>query len=425
MLLEALARTLGDHSPELDMVQSGRTGEQKTLFSSSPARTTLVTFTRTLVKYDRYLTGLMAPGRLQEADLLSSETFFWKKLAVREPKHKVDYKLLRNMMAEVNDTGVLSDAELWIEIEEFLFGLNISREEYLDAAVPRRGLKTPLNLKEREKVWDIRDALVEDMIFRGIYSKHFARIRLLDHLAENPDGLITHEHLFVDESQDMSAAELMCLKALAGRSLIMAGDTGQSIYGFINPYRRANLELSQEQLRLLRTNHRNTIPIHTMAEAYRRVGLNPGEDPGPESFPFREGPDPEIHQLDDPDALADLLAAKAQMYVDDLGYRPESVGVLCSRTAHLEIIAGKLAEVGLESAVIKGADFEFSGAGTVRLSTLHSSKGLDFPVVLMYLPELPPAREIDPPYQDRLYRNLQYVAMSRGMDVVEIFEKNR
>jgi superfamily I DNA/RNA helicase len=57
----------------------------------------------------------------------------------------------------------------------------------------------------------------------------------------------------------------------------------------------------------------------------------------------------------------------------------------------------------------------------VRLSTLHSSKGLDFPVVLMYLPEMPPAKEIDPPYQDRLYRNLQYVAMTRGMDVVEIF----
>ncbi|MDF1569671.1 MAG: UvrD-helicase domain-containing protein [Spirochaetaceae bacterium] len=407
VLLEALSRTLKNRSPELDMGQ--------------PTDTTLVTFTKTLLKYDRYLASLMAPGQLQEADLESSETFFWKKLILKEPNHKVDYQLLRGLMNEANTTGVLSDAELWIEIEEFLFGLNIAREEYLDAAVPRKGLKTPLNLKEREAVWTIRDDLDDHMLTRGIYSKHYARLRLLHWLAEDDEGLRTHEHLFVDESQDMAAVELMCLKELAGKSLIMAGDTGQSIYGFINPYRRASLELSQGQIRLLKTNHRNTIPIHNLAESFRRVGLSPGEDPGPESYPFREGPEPETHQMDDPLALADLLAAKAKMYIEELGYDAEAVGVLCSRTSHLRMMAEKLAGVGLDSAVVKDSGFEFHRRGVVRLSTLHSSKGLDFPIVLMYVPELPPAKEIDPPYQDRLYRNLQYVAMSRGMDVVERF----
>ena len=407
VLLEALARTLKSRTPELHLGQ--------------PTKTTLVTFTKTLVKYDRYLASLMAPGTLQEADLESSETFFWKKLKVKEPKHIVDYQLIRNMMAEVNDSGVLSDAELWIEIEEFLFGLNIHKEEYLDAAVPRKGLKTPLNLKERERVWAIREKLAEYMEKKGHYSKHYARLRLLHWLEEDPGSLVTHENLFVDESQDMFAVELMCLKKLAGRAVIMAGDTGQSIYGFINPYRRAKMELGQKQIRVLKTNHRNTIPIHNLAEDFRRRGLDVGEDPGPESYPFREGPDPEIHQMEDPEALADLLAAKARMYISDLGYDPEAVGILCSRTSHLELIAGKLTTAGLASAVVKAGDFEFSRRGVVRLSTLHSSKGLDFPVVLMYLPEMPPAKEIDPPYQDRLYRNLQYVAMTRGMDVVEIF----
>ena len=407
VLLEALARTLKNRSPELDMGQA--------------TETTLVTFTKTLLKYDRHLASLMAPGQLQEADLESSETFFWKKLIIKEPKHNVDYQLLRGLINEANTTGVLSDAELWIEIEEFLFGLNITREEYLDAAVPRNGLKTPLNLKEREAVWAIRDNLEDHMLTHGTYSKHYARLRLLHWLAEDDEGLRTHEHLFVDESQDMAAVELMCLKELAGKSLIMAGDTGQSIYGFINPYRRASLELSQSQIRLLKTNHRNTIPIHNLAESFRRGGLSPGEDPGPESYPFREGPEPETHQMDDPLALADLLAAKAKMYIQELGYDAEAVGVLCSRTNHLTMMAEKLAAIGLESAVVKDGAFDFARRGVVRLSTLHSSKGLDFPIVLMYVPELPPAKEIDPPYQDRLYRNLQYVAMSRGMDVVERF----
>ncbi|MCK5736841.1 MAG: ATP-dependent helicase, partial [Spirochaetaceae bacterium] len=336
VLLEALSRVLKSRTPELLLGQ--------------PTKTTLVTFTKTLVKYDRYLASLMAPGTLQDADLESSETFFWKKLKEKEPEHIVDYQLLRGLMSEVNDTGILSDAELWIEIEEFLFGLNIGREEYLDASVPRKGLKTPLNLREREQVWTIREKLAEHMKQEGRYSKHYARVRLLHWLNTDPGNLITHENLFVDESQDMFAVELMCLKKLAGRSIIMAGDTGQSIYGFINPYRRANLELSQTQIRVLKTNHRNTIPIHKLAEGFRRRGLTAGEDPGPDSYPFREGPEPEIHKSDNPDFLADLLTAKARMYISGLGYDPESVGILCSRTAHLNLIAEKLAAAGLDSA---------------------------------------------------------------------------
>ena len=130
---------------------------------------------------------------------------------------------------------------------------------------------------------------------------------------------------------------------------------------------------------------------------------------------------PTVHHCEgtDPEVLADLLAAKALMYVADLGYEAEALGILCSRTAHLPLLAEKLTAVGLKSAVVRGDGFSFSDRGVVRLSTLHSSKGLDFPVVLMYLPEMPPAREIDPAYQERLFRNLVYVAMTRGMDVVE------
>ena len=414
VLLEALKRTLSENSLESPAGGPAPHDAEK-------GKTTLITFTKTLVKYDRYLASLMAPADIGDAVLESSETFFWKKLIKKEPKHKVDYNLLRTLTGEMN-TGVLTDAELYIEIEEYLFGLNITKEEYLEAEVPRKGLKTPLNLREREAVWAIRKKIEELMLSRNTYSKHFARLRLLGWLTHEDSGLRTHDHLFVDESQDMSAVELMCLKELSGKSLIMAGDTGQSIYGFVNPYRRANLELDQSRIRLLKINHRNTIPIHRMAEAFRRETLAPGEDPGPESVPFREGPEPEIHRMENPNALADLVAAKARMYVADLGYDAESVGILCSRTGHLSMMAEKLISVGLESAAVKHGEFTFDRRGVVRLSTLHSSKGLDFPVVLMYVPELPPAREIDPPYQERLHRNLQYVAMTRGMDVVERFE---
>jgi superfamily I DNA/RNA helicase len=57
----------------------------------------------------------------------------------------------------------------------------------------------------------------------------------------------------------------------------------------------------------------------------------------------------------------------------------------------------------------------------VRVSTVHSSKGLDFPVVLLYLPSLPIAGEYDEKAADSLARNLIYVAMTRAMDNLNVF----
>ena len=53
--------------------------------------------------------------------------------------------------------------------------------------------------------------------------------------------------------------------------------------------------------------------------------------------------------------------------------------------------------------------------------TLHSSKGLDFPVVLLYLPSLPPRTEYDGKTGETLVRNLIYVAMTRAMDNLNVF----
>jgi ATP-dependent exoDNAse (exonuclease V) alpha subunit len=55
------------------------------------------------------------------------------------------------------------------------------------------------------------------------------------------------------------------------------------------------------------------------------------------------------------------------------------------------------------------------------LSTLHSSKGLDFPVVLLYLPSMPAGAEYDEKASEGLARNLIYVAISRAMDNLNVF----
>jgi len=56
------------------------------------------------------------------------------------------------------------------------------------------------------------------------------------------------------------------------------------------------------------------------------------------------------------------------------------VTILAPSKADLAAIQEKLQRRGIKSANIRDEDFSFSAEGMVRLSTLHSSKGLDFPV---------------------------------------------
>jgi superfamily I DNA/RNA helicase len=53
---------------------------------------------------------------------------------------------------------------------------------------------------------------------------------------------------------------------------------------------------------------------------------------------------------------------------------------------------------------------------------MHSAKGLDFPVVFLFLPQFHVINNsLDPATSDRMARNLIYVAMTRAMDQLSVF----
>lgn len=82
-----------------------------------------------------------------------------------------------------------------------------------------------------------------------------------------------------------------------------------------------------------------------------------------------------------------------------------------------------LEKEGISSVKIKDPDFDFSDRGRVRLSPLHSSKGIDIPVVMLFLPVLFYNRELEKEESEALVRNLVYVSMTRAMENLNIFVK--
>ncbi len=52
---------------------------------------------------------------------------------------------------------------------------------------------------------------------------------------------------------------------------------------------------------------------------------------------------------------------------------------------------------------------------------MHSSKELDFPVILLFLPEIVRYNRFSPETEESLAVNLIYVALTRAMDHLNVF----
>jgi hypothetical protein len=398
---------------------------RRELFARS---TVLLTYTTTLVKYDRYLADLLKasedPTVIQTAD-----SFFLARLRELDPSLTVDYDVVGKLAQRWNTTDFMSPGELAIEIENFLFANMVTKAEYVEDRVPRHGMRQPLSQAQRAKVWEIRDMVVAAMEDTGAFSKNYSRIKIIDVLNDfsltgDPDVAITDPRpidlAFVDESQDLTAADLKALKLMCKSGVVMAGDAGQAIYGIGSPYKRAGIDISG-RTKILHTDFRTTCPIHDLSEKYRELCGPDIDGEAVTTHAFREGPSPELYRAGTREDLLKLLIEKVSLFIEKLGYDPENITVLAPSKTDVSLIQEKLSRRGIKSANIRDDSFSFTTEGLVRVTTLHSSKGLDFPVVLLYLPSLPISPEYDEKTGEALARNLIYVAMTRAMDNLNVF----
>ncbi|MFW5786463.1 MAG: 3'-5' exonuclease [bacterium] len=410
VLIEALRKAV--ENPELDF---GNREREKIV---------LLTFTRTLAKFDAYLSAI---NRIPGVDTLirTVDAYILHKLKLINEEWAIGYDLPAPLVSELNTLDFMTDQELTVEIESFIFGNMIGVDEY--ATVERIGMRRRLGHVQRRRIWEIRDEVVRRMEESGRFSKNYARLKLLAELRGRPAAgapadrrLRDARLLFIDETQDLTAADLAVLRELTGGYMIMAGDVDQTLYGVVSPYARAGIELSG-RTRLLTTNFRNTVQIQTTADRFRRLSPKGTFDLDVQPQAFREGPPPELYTAETEEALRDLLVRKLLLFHYQLGYDPDNICILAPRTHQLHTISGEVKGHGFEPVIITTPDFDFAATGTLRLSTLHSAKGLDFPVVLMYLPEIERRQAYDEESVERLLRNLVYVGLTRAMENLNVF----
>ena len=106
------------------------------------------------------------------------------------------------------------------------------------------------------------------------------------------------------------------------------------------------------------------------------------------------------------------------VFIEEIGYSPENISILIPSVKLKKRIEEELKNAGYDSVWLKDEEFDFRQEGVIRLCPIHSSKGLDFPVVMLYLPYMfAPKNEDD----EKKQRNLLYVAVTRAMDNLNIF----
>ena len=225
--------------------------------------------------------------------------------------------------------------------------------------------------------------------FKRAFKKYYGRLKLLKYLRLHPENKEIRDisYLFLDEVQDFTPVALMILRELTTRFMVMAGDVDQSLYNYQSSFIRAEIKI-RGTTRALKTNFRNTSQICRLADNFRKRCPSNSWDNYAEAFTFREGPVPELYLSETIDDMKKLLIKKLKIFIEDLGYDPENICILVPRNVEIQNIKEHLKDADYEVVNINSENFNFCDTAKVRISTLHSSKGLDFPVVLLYLPYL-------------------------------------
>lgn len=230
-----------------------------------------------------------------------------------------------------------------------------------------------------------------------------------------------YQAVLIDEGHDFEAAWLKLAAQMvdpATNSLLLLYDDAQSIY-----QRRRAQQFSfkslgiqaQGRTTILRINYRNTRQILQTASMVAADLLRP-EDSADDGVPLvqpvscgRDGHEPVVIRLpslrDEAVKIAELLSAAHQE-----GYAWGDMAIICRHYSEMERCAAVLRYRQLPHEMRKGSGTFNPLADTIKLLTMHVSKGLEFPVVAVSGTGQMPEEGHDEAEEARLF----YVAATRA-----------
>jgi superfamily I DNA/RNA helicase/mRNA-degrading endonuclease YafQ of YafQ-DinJ toxin-antitoxin module len=299
-----------------------------------------------------------------------------------------------------------------------------SETEYLKTS--RAGRGKALREAERHIVWQVYQAYRKE-------SQPYAdwedlAIEAYAELQRQP--LATpYAHVVVDEVQDLSPIKLRAILELVGknkgeRSLFFVGDVAQKIYSRSFTWKDIGLEMRGSNASSLRKNFRNTRQIAEAAAKLNTFNMQltaSGDFVDPEPID-RHGPRPILIECDTTEREQRAVREKILKLIEGQHFRLSDFAILAPTKDLCKAYKTALDLVGLRCAIHSDNNFNILEE-QVKILTIHSAKGLEFPVVFVVglhegdLPRNPynmPAEEHALHFERE--RTLLYVAMTRASE---------
>ena len=313
----------------------------------------------------------------------------------------------------------LSDRYLLEEFDWIIDGRNIcSLKEYLEAPRPGRGHAFRSGL--RETVWEFYQAFISAIKEAGV--ERFADIRS-EALALVQQGkwLRQYDYMIVDEAQDLTPT-VLCLMAELVKTkegLFFAADNKQSIYSRNYTWQVVHPNLQfKGRTSILRRNYRSTAEIDRAA--YDVLESEDGEETQA-SKSIHNGPLPVCLAGVDPNVEVEWCAKFIRQMSRHLSMKTNAATILVPNKVIGEQVAEELQSHNLPAKYFAGRELDLNSE-VVKVLTLHSAKGLEFPVVVicgLTSGTYPVASEFGDHdvYLERMRheRRLLYVGMTRAM----------
>ena len=298
-------------------------------------------------------------------------------------------------------------------------------EAYL--AHERRGRGIPLKAPVREALWATYQHWRQLMAQTGLITWAQMRIQALEvvlKLDQKP-----YQAVVIDEAQDLSPVSLRFLLGLVPtlEGVYLTADASQSLYqrGFSWKQIHQDLRVTGRTL-LLKRNYRNTAQITAACTAILQ-GTDAGDaeclvqEPSP-----HQGEVPAVLMTDSADQTAQLVRDFFIQAAKTFRMPLHGGAVLCPSNQMGEDIAERLSNLGLKTQFFQGNQLDLN-ATCVKVLTLHSAKGLEFPFVAVIglqegrLPKLDPnlpEEESSAAIDEQ--RRLFYVGCSRAMRALTV-----
>lgn len=423
---------------------------QKSLFNEAPPKTLFVTYTTTLIQASKQLLEPLLGKTIKHVEVNNLDKIV-RRIAGHagddfnpaDEKRKIDAlkeaitycKTKEKDLTAVLD-AITSRVSLDYLLDEFDWVIEGRRIRDIDTYLreDRAGRGTAFDQNARRAVWVLHQRYHKILAKNGRSTWEQLRAQALETVSNDGVKFPKFDVVIVDEAQDLTPVALRLCMALCKtpKGFYMTADSGQSIYNRGFSWKRVDEAMDiRGRTTVLKYNYRSTRQI--MDAALQPLRDNGGGDPETaDTVPVLEGPKPKLlGEQSMEDQIARAMSFIRQS-ADELKMPVSSGAILVRSNKTGEDVAKSLSCKGLSAELVKGEKFDFDQK-TVKVLTIHSAKGLEFPIVAILRvdsDQIPAVWHITDPDEKKARiadeRRLLSVGMSRAMRrLALIYDKNK